>query len=144
VGVCQTRLGQRSCYCAYGTGWTSHDSRTARDFLAEVSSLQSSGKQSCLPGDKRPGREVYRLQYMAQRLRTSGVIPPQTHMLSWRAEESHVYSTYTADYHYKKAQQNADHDCTMSNSETAIRQRSKNENLFIPFSVYCTPLCPLK
>jgi len=81
---------------------------------------------------------------MESRLRTSGVIPPQPLMLSWRVEEPHVYCTYTADYHYKKAQQNVDHDCTTSISETAIRQRSKNENLFIPISVYCTPLCSLK
>jgi hypothetical protein len=44
-------------------------------------------------------------------------------MLSWRAEVPHVYRTYKADYHYKKAKQNA--DCTMSISETATRQRSK-------------------
>ena len=128
VGVYQTRQGQRSYYCAYGTGWTSHDSHRARDFLAEVSSLLSSGKHSCFPGGKRPDREVYRLPYMELRLRTSVAIPPQLLTLSWCAEEPHVYSTYTADYHHRKAK----HDCPMSISETAIRERSKNENLFIP------------
>ena len=91
VGVYQTRLGQRSCYCAYGTGWTSHESHRARYFLAEVSSLQSSGKKRCLPGGKRPGREVYRLPYMEPRLRTSGVIPSQPLMLSWRAKELYLH-----------------------------------------------------
>ena len=62
LGVHQTRLGQRSYYGAYGTGWTS-DSRRTRDFLAKVSNLLSSGKHSCFPGGKWPGREVYRLPY---------------------------------------------------------------------------------
>ena len=139
LGVHQTRLGQRSYYGAYGTGWTS-DSRKTRGFLAKVSNLLSSGKHSCFPGGKWPGREVYRLPYMEPRLRTSGVIPPQSLKLSWRAEEPHVYSTYTADYHHRKVK----HDCPISISETGIRERSKNENLFIPISVYCTPLCSLE
>jgi len=130
VGVYQTRLGQSSYYGAYDTGWTS-DSRRARDFLAEVSSLLPSGKHSCFPGGKLPGREVYRRPYMDPRLKTSGAIPPQPLMFSWRAEEPQVYSTYTADYHHRKAK----HDCPISISETVIRERSKNENLFIPISL---------
>ena len=69
------------------------------------------------------GREVYRLPYLEPRTKTSTAIPPQPLMLSWRAEEPHVYSTYTTDYHHRKANKMA----TMTALRAFLKQPSECE-----------------